>query len=342
MAAPPPQQNTITGLQLVAPQPSVQAAPQAVAPVVSGPPLQGLPGPVPGGVDMNRFEALGSSAVSSNYVDPDLRTPGESGRGITVFLYGAPGTWKTTWAGQWPKPVFLSIGQEGGDDALAQLPSIYGVPIPRVYTITSAKMMVEKIQRIARDHRAMDVNTVVIDSLTYYVDLWIAEVMATRYADPKIRAKIEATGGEAAVMTMRDWGLLAMHLRDVAMQLHRTPLNIIWTALEKEMKENNEAQGTSRVVAVEPYVRGESAVKIPGMCKMIIHAHKEMKPDTRAPGRMFTQPVYYTSPNYLTKLVRHKYGTAFPEGKLTDSQNGDLPTFRAIWERIGQFVYATA
>jgi hypothetical protein len=130
-----------------------------------------------------------------------------------------------------------------------------------------------------------------------------------------------------------------MHIRDLAMQLHKTPLNIIWTSLEKEIKENNETQGTSRIVAVEPYLRGESAIKLPGMCKMIIHAHKEMKPDQKAPGRMFTQPVYYTSPNFLTKLVRHKYGNAFTEGRLIDSQYGDLPTFRAIWERVGRFVY---
>jgi hypothetical protein len=202
-------------------------------------------------------------------------------------------------------------------------------------------MMVEKVKQIARDHQAMDVNTVVVDSITYYVDMWVAALMSGRYADPKIREKIEKAGGEATNLTMRDWGLLAMHIRDLAMMLHKTPLNIIWTSLEKEMKEQNDEMGKSRVVAVEPYIRGESYIKLPGLCKMIIHAYKELRPDPNVPGRMLAHPIYYTSPNYLTKIVRHKYGNAFPEGRLIDPQWGDVPTFSAIWNSIGRFVYVT-
>lgn len=60
--------------------------------------------------------------------DKDLMIPGQAdiGHGVTVFLYGPPGTIKTTWAGSWPNPVFLSAGAEGGDDSLAMLPSILG------------------------------------------------------------------------------------------------------------------------------------------------------------------------------------------------------------------------
>jgi hypothetical protein len=281
-------------------------------------------------------------AGTPNYHDPDLFTPGQGVRqGITVFLFGAVGTWKTTWAGTWPKPVFLSVGPEGGDDALALLPTLYGLQVPRAYHITSPKMMVEKVERISRDYRAMDVNTVVIDSITFYVDMWVSELMQLRYQDPKIREKIEKAGGEATNLTMRDWGILAMHIRDLAMKLHKTSLNVIWISLEKEIKESNETQGTSRVVAVEPYIRGETYVKLPGMCKMIIHAYKEMQMDPKIPGRLLTLPVYFTSPNYLTKIVRHKYGNAFPEGRLVDPVVRDIPTFNAIWSRIGNFVYYT-
>lgn len=280
------------------------------------------------------------------YQDPDLVTPGEQiKQGVTVFLYGAVGTWKTTWAGQWPKAVFLSIGPEGGDDALVQLPELYGAPMPRAYNINATRTMIEKVERLARDYVAMDVNTVIVDSVTYYVDLWIAELMELRYNDPKVRDRIEKAGGSATNLAMRDWGILAMHIRDLAMKLHKTKLNVIWIALEKEMKENNEQQGTSRVVAVEPYIRGESYIKLPGLCKMIIHANKEMAPDANVPGRMMTHPVFYTSPNYLTKMVRHKYGNAFPEGKLITTIEGqapsNVPTFRSIWDRIGRFVYYT-
>jgi hypothetical protein len=275
--------------------------------------------------------------------DPDLHYPGGTGQkqGITIFLFGAPGTWKTTFAGQFPKVLFLSVGAEGGDDALAMLPSIYGVPAPPSFHITAPDMMHKKIEMIRRNYKQMGVNTIVVDSVTYYVDMWIAQLMAMRYKDPKIRAKIEKEGGDATNMTMRDWGLLGMHMRDLAMLLHNTPLNVIWIALEKEIKESDGQGGGSRTVAVEPYIRGETAIKLPGMCKMIIHAHKELKPDPNVMGRMMIQPTYYTSPNYLTKMLRHKYGNAFPEGKLIDPNYGEIPTFNSIWSRIGNFVYVT-
>jgi len=282
-------------------------------------------------------------APAVNFNDPDLHHPGQGhvNQGVTVFLFGSVGTWKTTWAGQWPKAVFLSVGAEGGDDALAMLPSIYGVNAPPAYHITSAKMMKEKVDFLAAHYVQLGVNTVVIDSISYYVDMWIAELMGLRYNDPKIRRRIEKAGGEATNMTMSDWGLIAMHIRDLAMKLHNTKLNVIWIALEKETRESDGQQGSSSITGVQPYIKGEMNIKLPGMCKMIIHAHKDLKPDPNAIGRMMVHPTYYTSPNWLTKIVRHKYGNAFPEGKLVDPHFGDLPTFNGVLHRIGNFVYRT-
>lgn len=284
-------------------------------------------------------------AAATKYNDPDLYFPGQGNvkQGVTMFLFGSVGTWKTTFAGTWPKPIFLSIGPEGGDDALAMLPNLYGLPTPPVYPIMTPDMMVKKVEHICRNYAAMNVNTVVIDSVTFYVDLWIAQLMQLRYKDPAIRKRIERDGGEATNMTMRDWGVLAMHIRDLAMKLHKTSLNVIWIALEKEAKQSDGQGGGSSVVSVDPYIRGESAIKLPGMCKMIVHAAKQFRPDPQNPGRMQVSPVYYTSPNFLTKIVRHKYGNAFPEGKLVDPnpQFGDFPSFNAIWHKIGNFVYTT-
>ena len=83
------------------------------------------------------------------------------------------------------------------------------------------------------------------------------------------------------------------------------------------------------------------------MCKMIIHAKKEMFPapnpsnDPTLMGRMIAIPKFYTSPNQLTQIVRHKYGNSFPEGCLVDSKYGTFPTWEAINQRIGNFVYRT-
>jgi hypothetical protein len=283
--------------------------------------------------------------MNPNYNDVDLSYPGQAGgyvrQGLTVFLFGGVGTMKTTWAGRAPKPLFLSVGAEGGDDALGMIPHLYGETQPPAYHITNCKAMVEKVERICRDYKSMDINTVVIDSVTYYVDMWIAELNELRYNDPKIKARMDKAGGEATNMTMRDWGILGMHMRDLAMKLHKTQLNVIWIALEKENRVNDEQTGTSRVVSVDPYIRGETTIKLPGMCKMIIHAKKELFPDPNVMGRMISIPKFYTSPNQLTQIVRHKYGDLFPEGCLVDTKFGTFPTWEAIHTRIGNFVYRT-
>jgi hypothetical protein len=280
-----------------------------------------------------------TSAVA---LDPDLYYPGQTvTQGVTVFVYGAPGTRKTTFAGQWPKPVVLSVGAEGGDDALAMLHSIYGVPVPPVYRITTCKQMVEKVDYIVANYKKNDWNTIVVDSVTFYADLWITELMELRMDQPKIKAKVEKEGGEATSMAMRDWGLLAMHLKMLATKLHNTPLNVIWTALEKENREQNEAQGISAITSIDPAIKGEMAMKLPAMCKMIIYAQKDIKADMANPGMMVSNPVFRTAPTYLAKLPRHKYGNAFPEGRLVDPQYGDIATFGAVASRIGNFIYHT-
>lgn len=285
-----------------------------------------------------------STVRTLNYADNDLHYPGQRvQKGITMFLFGAVGTWKTTFAATWPKPLFLSVGPEGGDDALAAMPEIYGLQTPPVYSIGSPEAMKEKVERVRRDYARMDINTVVVDSITYYVDMWISQLMELRYNDPKVKERMKKTGGEAAIMTMRDWGVLAMHIRDIAMILHSTPLNVIWIGLQREIKQSDETQGASRVIGVEPYIKGEMAVKLPGLCKMIVHADRVLRADMQRPGVFYAQPIYYTSPTAMTKICRHKYGNAFPEGKLMDPnpEYKDFPSFNAIYARVGRFVYMT-
>jgi hypothetical protein len=270
----------------------------------------------------------------ASVTDPMIRYPGTEVRsGVTVFLYGSIGTRKTTWAGTWPRALFLSIGPEGGDDALAMLPSLYGIPAPPVYHIASTREMSEVSTRILNNYQAWNVNTLVIDSLTYYIDMWMYDLLRLRY--PNIDFKKLDAAGMATNLTYRDWNLLGVHTRDLAMRFHGTRLNVIWIALEKISKVSD-AMGDTRIVGIEPFVKGEAFIKIPGMCKMVIYAQKKVLPDPQNPQRMMIQPSFCTSPTHLTKdFVRHKYGNAFPEGELQDC------TFRSIYERIGNFVYMT-
>lgn len=266
--------------------------------------------------------------VAQTVWDPDLHIPGEGPlrNGCTVFLFGGIGTIKTTWAGTWPNPVFLSAGQEGGDDSLSQLPQLLGVSKPPVYQISSTKMMRDKVEYIRRMHKQYGWCTVVIDSVSMYFDIYIREII-----------EIYQNLGKEPIMQQRDWGFLEAHVcKEIAQTLHGTQLNVIWIALQKE-KFERQRNGEATLVGVEPMMQGAAKMKLPAMCKMVIYADKALTPS--ASGAMVSTPVFHTSPSMLAKDVRHKYGNAFPEGKLTDPEFGTWPTFRAVDERIGQFIY---
>ena len=265
---------------------------------------------------------------TQNIWDPDLHIPGKSviTRGVSVFLFGGIGTIKTTWAGSWPSPIFLSVGYEGGDDSLAMLPQVLGIETPPVYHIDSTKKMRDKVNYICLNHKKYGWKTVVIDSVTFYTDVYIREVI-----------EVYQRKNLAPQMQKRDWAFLEAHIcKELAQRLHGTNLNVIWIALSKDKWSSASPQGERHLEGVVPMMQGAAATKLPAMCKMVIYADKELVP---APTGMISRPVFYTAPTLLTKDVRHKYGNAFPEGQLVDPQHGTWPTFRALDERIGQFVY---
>lgn len=263
--------------------------------------------------------------------DPDLYVPGKSARkqGMTIFLYGLLGTIKTTWAGTWPSPVVLSAGQEGGDDSLELLPELWGVNAPPVYHIHSTAQMRSKVNYIVQSYMQYGWKTVIIDSVSFYMDTYMREVIMQYQR-----------AGKDPQMQQRDWGFMESHIiKELAQALHATQLNVIWISLAREKLSKKDRQGDSYVESIVPMISGATGIKLPSMCKMVIFADKQlvMSPDGT---KMIPQPIYRTSPTEMTKdLVRHKYGNTFSEGHLVDPEYGTWPTFRAIDSKIGQFIY---
>ena len=267
--------------------------------------------------------------MSNQIWDPDLRIPGQSPlkTGMTVFLSGPIGTIKTTWAGSWPSPVFLSAGHEGGDDSLAMLPTVLGINPPPVYHIDTTAKMKSKVEYIAQAYEAYGWKTVVIDSVTFYSDIYIREIIEAYQRQDK-----------DPQMQQRDWGFLEAHLcKEIAQRLHGTKLNVIWIALTKEKWSLPDRHGERHLEGYKPMIQGAAAIKLPAMCKMVLHASRSMVPDGK--GGMTSVPVFHTAPSMLAQDVRHKYATMFPEGVLTDPEFGTWPTFRALNDRIGNFIY---
>jgi hypothetical protein len=274
-----------------------------------------------------------------------LYYPGQQGAatGMTVLLFSPIGSHKTTWAATWPNPVFLSCGSEGGDDALGVVPSVWpNVPVPPTFKVGSVAHMKQLAYYVAQNAHHFGWKTVVIDSLTYYVDTWIQDLITMRYGEQKKRGRVRAADEFQMRMTQADWGLLEYHImKELVTLFHNSGMNVIWTALVKE-KMANDGRGNTYVKEYIPDVVGASGRKLPGVCKLVLFGQHEnaMTVDANGAQVMKMQPKYYTSPpNPRVQMVRHRYGpNVFPYGCLWDDQYGSLPTFEAVRSQIGQFI----
>ena len=281
-------------------------------------------------------------------------------------------SWKTSWCAQWPGVIFLSINVEGGDESLKVYPQIakylceksqmkdcppvFNMGVPPVFEIMSCGMpqartlgknvqwfncFNEAIDGIVKHGKSWGICTVVVDSLTYLIDLWIEELMQHRYKShghDKWKDQIRDRGGE--LMGPPEWNLMNMYFRSARVRLAGLGLNVIWTALEQEIrKQNPKVIGESDLVKIIPQISGQTKVKLPGQCNLHIHAQKNFSMDMTKMGRQKTTPTFWTSPDSKVQMIRHRYGFAFPEGRLNDPEWGDVPTFRAVWNELHPYIY---
>lgn len=292
---------------------------------------------------------------------PQVNVPGanyETGDagGLTVLLFGHPGSWKSTWSAQWPGVLFLSIAAEGGDDALkvypevaqtlmsnSQLqdcPPVFNTSRPPRILIKGAQQFANEVDKIVANHKKWNVCTVVIDSLTYLIDLWIDDfVQHAERTNPGWVKRVKKEGGE--ILGPKEWGLLNMFLRSPRVKLGSCGLNVIWTCLQKDVYESQGQGKESTLDASLPMITGATKVKLPGSCKLWIHAEPTKVPMPGTMGRMMIQPTYWTSSSSKVAL-RHKYYNRFPEGRLNDPEWGAYPTFRALWCALHEYIYTGA
>jgi hypothetical protein len=247
---------------------------------------------------------------------------GDAG-GMTVFLWGHPGVWKTTWAAQWPGVVFISIAAEGGDDALL---------------IRTIAQLLEAVEYVCRNHKQTGICTVCIDGLNYLIDLWIDEyIQHAEKHNPGWTRRVKKQGGD--ILGPPEWGLLNMFLRSLRVKMNNEGLNIIWTTLQQDMFKSNPNNMAEQTLEKSlPMLKGQNRITLPAACKLHIHAERIKIAHPSAMGRMTIQPTFWTaSTNYVD--LRHKYLWKFPQGCLVDPEFGTTPTFRAVWYELHEFIY---
>ena len=235
-----------------------------------------------------------------------IRTPANDGsRPLRMFVYGAPRRWKSSFAGTFPKPIFLSPSQEGGDRTLAAYPDA------QVISIDTMKDMQDAVSMIERDHRRYGWRTVVVDSITFYNDLVLAELTKGK------------TSGQ--IMNVKDWGVLELHvMKWLLPTLHRLPLHVIWIALENVVKGDDD-----QVLRIEPMIPGKMAQKLPASTDLIVYADQMLlkPPVVEVSG---TSVVMRTQP-YGKVMAGGRFWDAFPEGYV-------LPYFESIKAAIGPWI----
>jgi hypothetical protein len=171
------------------------------------------------------------------------------------FVYGDSGSGKTTAAASFPRPLFLVPANE------SSITTLTGMDVPYIEItgqhgpvsngrggMEAALQLIE--QDYAKDPDNFPYDTIVVESLTHYMDL-IQE---------------ELTENNAQQMDQRKWGLVATHLRNIQMRLRNLEVHAVFTALAK-VSEND-----AGAIVGGPMLSGQSAVKLPSACDIIGYA----------------------------------------------------------------------
>ena len=221
---------------------------------------------------------------------------------LHTFVFGPLRSGKTSFAATFPKPIFLSAGNEGGDTTLRFFDAEY---IP----INSSGDMKEAVAYVRANAPSRGWRTLVVDSITYYSDLYITEL---------------TKNGEKAMM-QRDWGMLDLHLQKWLLpELRKLPMHVVWIAIEEDAK-GNEGQ----IIGAKPMLYGKTASKLPGSCDLIVRSQVS---STRNPKTGALDPNFFLrTVGSEGTAVGGRFGPAFSEGMIPAH-------FNAIAARIGPYI----
>lgn len=186
----------------------------------------------------------------------DLEAPPEVG---TFLIMGPTRSGKTELAATFPRPRFLSDMSEKGYETIRSMkkrhsdkffepgraPEVYGIETPQDFI-----QMIADTDKVARTNPGQ-ILTLVIDSLTYYADL---------YFDYMEREELRIAPN-APLDTRKLYGMLLGHLRRTMIKAHSIPgINVVWLGLDT-IDENTGRGGL--------LVPGKSANKLPAACNYI-------------------------------------------------------------------------
>jgi hypothetical protein len=218
----------------------------------------------------------------------------------TFLVYGDSRSGKTTWAATFPRPLFLSDVTEGGWDSIANMddeqlfepgvkPIVWGIEQMADMAVARGKA----VPLIASGR----IQTIVVDSLTFYTDLYLNFLIGMQ-TKKDMRAA---------------YGDLGNHLRDLRVQTHALPVNVVWLCLTKHPDDDNPIGG--------PMIPGQQASKFMAGCHYVFHSrvHQEKR------GQELLPPVFeMRTRKYLNYIAGNRLGGRAND--LADPLVGDYGT----------------
>jgi hypothetical protein len=208
---------------------------------------------------------------------------------ITMMVTGSSRSGKTYLAARFPRPVFLSDVTESGWTTISSMDddAFYEEGrLPEVYAIETAADLIESITELENRIKVdpTSVGTVVIDSLTFYAEMYFAHL------------EVEIGGRRADGRQL--YGALASHLRWVMIRIHRLPVNVVWLALSKDGGEDGVLGGIS--------IPGQTATKAPARCDIWAYMEQLSQGKNEPVFRMHTR-------NYGGFKAGHRFGRMLPD-----------------------------
>lgn len=240
---------------------------------------------------------------------------------LTAIMVGDSRSGKTHAAATFPRPFFLMDASEHGWTTLEYMDTQHWYEpdrAPVAYAIDDAADMMSAlvgIQKQARGEKVdlkdwplpageHEIGTVVIDSLTFYADAYVAFLQSKA-----------ASVGNGRIDQRQVYGDLHAHLRYFMIQVHKLPYNVIWTALPKDGGEAGQTGGLM--------VAGQIATKAPARCDLWVYMSKS---EVKQGGQVYEQFDMHTQ-NYGGFKAGHRFGSLLPP--VMD------PTYRALEESLG-------
>jgi len=235
---------------------------------------------------------------------------------ITALSYGASRSGKTRFLAGFPRPLVIADAKESGWETMRTMPDdAFYEPgrKPVVWAVDDAQQMMESIRDAEADIKRDPDSfwTVGVDSLTFYVDGYLAEL--------ELRQR-QAKGGDAGERRLL-YQDLAFHLKYLmgrVHQLHTT--NIVWLCLHKEPEEGKLGG---------PLLVGQMAGKAPALCDHLFY-HRTYRPG--GTGEKAAPPVYEirTRP-WGPFIAGGRDGGALPDPLVLDEECG----FKQVEQFLG-------